>query len=47
VPLPDARADGGLGQVQLPGGFQETAVGGDGEEGAGLVDIHDGSLISN
>ncbi len=37
---PDARTDRRLGQVHLPGGLQETAVGCDREKGAGLVDIH-------
>lgn len=37
----DAGADGGLGQVQLLGRFEEAALGGDREEGFGLVDVHD------
>lgn len=32
--------DGGLGQVQLPGGLEEAAVSRDDEKGTCLVDVH-------
>jgi len=38
----DPGTDRGLGYVQPAGGFQKTAVGGDGEEGASLLDVHSG-----
>lgn len=37
----DAGADSRLGQVQLLGSFKKAALGGDREEGFGLVDVHD------
>ncbi len=43
----NAGADGRLGQVQLPGGFEEAALRRDREEGFGLVDVHERTFKSN
>jgi hypothetical protein len=41
----DSGANRGLGPVQPAGGFQKTAVGGNGKKSASLLDIHNGAQM--